>query len=50
MPVTEVQRNFARVITQRVVRHWKRLPREDVDVLSLGVLKTRLGGALSKLV
>jgi len=29
-----------------VLRFWNRLPREVVDVPSLGVLKTRLGGAL----
>ena len=34
----------------RVVRHWHRLPRETVDAPSLEMSKTRLDGALSKLV
>ncbi|KFQ89834.1 hypothetical protein N337_12676, partial [Phoenicopterus ruber ruber] len=33
----------------RVVRHWKRLPREVVDAPSLEVFKARLDGALSNL-
>ncbi|KFQ05872.1 hypothetical protein N330_10053, partial [Leptosomus discolor] len=36
--------------TLRVVRHWKRLPKEVVDAPSLEVFKTRLDGALSNLV
>ncbi|KGL94270.1 hypothetical protein N301_16102, partial [Charadrius vociferus] len=36
--------------TLRVVRHWKRLPREAVDAPSLEVFKARLDGALSDLV
>ncbi|KFQ81749.1 hypothetical protein N337_10885, partial [Phoenicopterus ruber ruber] len=36
--------------TVRVVRHWKRLPREVVDAPSLEVFKARLDGALSNLV
>ncbi|KFR06825.1 hypothetical protein Y956_10119, partial [Nipponia nippon] len=36
--------------TVRVVRHWKRLPREVVDTPSLKVLKARLDGALNNLV
>jgi len=36
--------------TMRVVRHWNKLPREAVAAPSLGVLKARLGGALSNLV
>jgi len=34
----------------RVVRHWKRLPREAVNAPSLEVFKARLVGALSNLV
>ncbi|KFQ89338.1 hypothetical protein N337_10438, partial [Phoenicopterus ruber ruber] len=34
----------------RVVRHWKRLPREVVDGPSLKGFKSRLGGALSNLI
>jgi len=33
----------------RVVRHWKRLPREVVDAPSLTAFKARLDGALSNL-
>ncbi|KFW70780.1 hypothetical protein AS28_06763, partial [Pygoscelis adeliae] len=36
--------------TMRVVRHWKRLPREVMDAPSLEVFKARLDGALSNLV
>ena len=36
--------------TVRLVRHWKRLPREAVDAPSLEVFKARLDGALSNLV
>ncbi|KFV09378.1 hypothetical protein N340_05819, partial [Tauraco erythrolophus] len=36
--------------TQRVVRHWNRLPREGVDAPSLEVFKARLDGALGSLV
>ena len=36
--------------TVRVVRYWKRLPREVVDAPSLEVFKARLDGALSELV
>ncbi|KFV05342.1 hypothetical protein N340_13712, partial [Tauraco erythrolophus] len=36
--------------TQRVVRHWNRLPREVVDAPSLEVFKARLDEALGTLV
>lgn len=36
--------------TVRVVRHWKKLPREAVDTTSLEVFKERLDWALGKLV
>ena len=39
-----------RFFTRRVVRHWKRLPREVVDAPSLEVFKARLDGPLSNLV
>ncbi|KFZ54320.1 hypothetical protein N321_07504, partial [Antrostomus carolinensis] len=35
--------------TQRVVRHWHRLPREVVDAPSLEAFKARLDGALGSL-
>ncbi|KFQ19764.1 hypothetical protein N332_15020, partial [Mesitornis unicolor] len=35
--------------TERVVRHWNRLPREAVDVPSLEVFKARLDRSLSNL-
>ncbi|KFQ87960.1 hypothetical protein N337_10121, partial [Phoenicopterus ruber ruber] len=38
------------LFTMRVVRHWKRLPREVVAAPSLEALKARLDGALSNLV
>lgn len=37
-------------LTERVVRHWNRLPREAVDVSPLEVFKARLDEALSNLV
>ena len=39
-----------KLLTVEVVRHWNRLPREDVDAPSLEALKARLDGALSSLV
>ncbi|KFQ91355.1 hypothetical protein Y956_08389, partial [Nipponia nippon] len=43
----DVRKKF---FTQRVVRHWNRLPREAVDTPSLAVFKARLDKALSNLV
>jgi len=43
----DVRKKF---FTLRVVRHWHRLPREVVAVLSLAVFKARLDGFLSNLV
>ena len=37
-------------MTQRVVTHWNRLPKEAVDAPSLGALKARLDVALGSLV
>ena len=39
-----------KVFTLRVMRYWKRLPREAVDAPSLEVFKARLDGALSNLI
>ena len=36
-------------VTVRDVGHWHRLPREEVDALSLETLKVRLDGALSNM-
>ena len=36
--------------TQRVVRHWHRLPREVVDAPSLEAFKVRLDGFLGSLI
>ena len=43
----DIRRKF---FTQRVVRHWNRLPRKVVDAPSLEVFKTRLDEALGNLV
>ncbi|KAK4805314.1 hypothetical protein QYF61_018061 [Mycteria americana] len=43
----DVRKTF---LTMRMVRHWKRLPREVADAPSLEVFKVRLDGALSNLV
>ena len=39
--------NRKKFLTMRTVRHWHRLPREDVDTPSVEVFKARLDGALS---
>ncbi|KFV18450.1 hypothetical protein N340_01445, partial [Tauraco erythrolophus] len=43
----DIRRKF---FTQRVMRHWNRLPREVVDAPSLEVFKSRLDEALGNLV
>ncbi|KFZ48228.1 hypothetical protein N321_09782, partial [Antrostomus carolinensis] len=43
----DIRRKF---FTQRVVRHWHRLPREAVDAPSLKAFKARLDGALGSLI
>ena len=40
----DVRKKF---FTVRVMRHWHRLPREVVDVLSLQTFSARMDGALS---
>ena len=43
----DIRRKF---FTQRVVRHWNRLPKEAVDAPSLEAFKARLDVALGSLV
>jgi len=43
----DIRKKFS---TMRVVKHWKRLPREVVDDPSLETFKARLDGALSNLI
>ncbi|KFZ47999.1 hypothetical protein N321_01277, partial [Antrostomus carolinensis] len=43
----DIRRTF---FTQRVVRHWNRLPREAVDAPSLKAFKARLDGVLGSLI
>ncbi|KFZ55828.1 hypothetical protein N321_13973, partial [Antrostomus carolinensis] len=43
----DIRRKF---FTQRVVRHWPRLPREAVNAPSLEAFKARLDGALGNLI
>ncbi|KFQ36107.1 hypothetical protein N332_12314, partial [Mesitornis unicolor] len=45
--ILDIRKKFLMV---RVVRHWKRLPREIVDAPSLQMFKVRLNGALSNLI
>ena len=42
--------NRKKFFALKVVGHWNRLPREVVDALSMGALKTKLDGAVSNLV
>ncbi|GAB0188439.1 hypothetical protein GRJ2_001309200 [Grus japonensis] len=44
---SDIRKKF---FTVRVVRHWKRLPREVVDAPSLEVFQARLDGALGNVV
>ncbi|KFZ53803.1 hypothetical protein N321_03183, partial [Antrostomus carolinensis] len=40
----------SKFFTQRVVRHWDRLPRKAVDAPSLEAFRARLDGALGSLI
>ena len=42
-----IRKNF---FTERVLRHWKRLPRAVVESLCLEVLKNHVGEALKDMV
>ena len=41
--------DVGRVFTQRVVRHWHKMPREALDAQSLEVIEVGLDGALGSL-
>ena len=43
----DIKKHF---LSERVVRHWHRLPREVVESPSLGVLRRRVGVALRDVV
>jgi len=42
----DIRKNF---FTERVVKHWNRLPREVVDAPSLSVFKRRLNTTLNNM-